>query len=157
MTTENKTIASLLSGRNNKPLEKHEINSVSNTIIGLTNSDREIDFVYVPNSWSRFTVQDSDDGVKYGKIIFSDDIFQGTDIISPNSVLSMKAAVCHELTHYHRWKDKRELPHGELTQLDEAMTSLEAILMFNKNLSDNDTLGLVSDALERIKLYIKGE
>jgi hypothetical protein len=59
-----------------------------------------------------------------------------------------------ELTHYHRWRDRLELPVGDLDYLDEALTSLQAILRYEKQLSEHDVRQLVSDALQRIQLYL---
>jgi hypothetical protein len=59
-------------------------------------------------------------------------------VVDPNSALSMKAAVAHEISHFHRWRDQTELPLGVHRHLDEAMTSLDAALRFAAQLSAHD-------------------
>lgn len=47
-----------------------------------------------------------------------------------------------------------ELPFGELDYLDEALTSLQALLRYESRLSEHDRRQLVSDAIQRIQLFI---
>ena len=67
----------------------------------------------------------------------------------------MRAAVAHEIAHFYRWRDKRELESGPLTHLDEALTSLEAALAFGNKLSDLEKQQLISDATERLRLHLQ--
>ena len=43
---------------------------------------------------------------------------------------SAQAAAAHEISHYYRWKDGTELNEDALTNIDEALTSLDAITRF---------------------------
>jgi hypothetical protein len=74
-------------------------------------------------------------------------------VVDPNSALSLTGACVHELTHYYRWRDKRELSDAALEHLDEALTSLEAIMRYEA-LDKTDIKGLVADAMQRVNLFI---
>jgi hypothetical protein len=99
-------------------------------------------------------VRDNNSGQEYGEILFGPDIYPGRSVVDPNSMLSLEAAAAHELAHYHRWRDLRELPSGMMTYLDEALTSLEAVLRYERHLSEHDIRLLISDAVQRVLLYI---
>lgn len=155
MSQSRDEMPSLLSGRNSRPLDDDEKRRVSSQFLGF---DIQINARYVGQSHTRFCVTiDAKSGESYGEILFSDDIYPGRNNASPNSVLSMSAALAHELAHYHRWVDKRELEYGELQEIDEAMTSLEAALMFERKLLSTDIMGLISDALERLRLFANNQ
>jgi hypothetical protein len=93
---------------------------------------------------------------EYGEIVFGPDIYPGRSVIDPNSALGLQAAAAHELTHYYRWKDKTELPDRSMEHLDEALTSLQAILRYDRQLSEQDVRQLVCDAMHRLQLYVQG-
>jgi hypothetical protein len=95
-------------------------------------------------------------GNAYGEVVFGPDIYPGSSIVDPNSALSLQAAVAHELTHYHRWRDKTALSEEPLEHIDEALTSLQAILRYDHQLNRTDVRVLVSDAMQRLHLYLKG-
>jgi hypothetical protein len=119
--------------------------------------DKNVNFRYEAAATTRFRVnaaQDGDD--EYGEIVFSDDLYQGRNIANANSALSMPAAAAHELSHYYRWRDKRELDGAELRHLDEALTSLEAAQVFAASLTPTEVLQLIADAAERLRLHIAG-
>ncbi len=86
------------------------------------------------------------------------DIYPGRGIVDPNSALSLDAAAAHELAHYYRWRDKTELPATDrMTPLDEALTSMDAILRYERHLKPHDIRMLVSDAVQRINIYVAKE
>lgn len=128
-----------------------EIRRATNMFLGL---DREVVARYEPGSTTRFVAVTNSSDEEYGEVIFSDDIYPGKSIASPNSALTLKSAAAHELAHYYRWLDKTELPHGHLTHIDEAMTSLEAVLRYGSELSETDLQGLISDSLQRLRLFL---
>jgi hypothetical protein len=103
-----------------------------------------------------FRVEHSESGEEYGEIVFGPDIYPGRSVVDPDSALGLQAAAAHELTHYHRWRDKTELPDRSMEHLDEALTSLQAILRYDRQLSDHDVRHLVSDAIQRFQLYVQG-
>jgi hypothetical protein len=72
----------------------------------------QCDYRHEAASSSHFENDVDDDGNPYGVVIFGPDIYPGTSLLDPNSELSMKAAVAHELSHFHRWRDATELTVG---------------------------------------------
>jgi hypothetical protein len=94
-------------------------------------------------------------GERYGEIVFGCDIYPGASVVDPNSVLSLDAAAAHEFAHYHRWKNKRALSEGNLEHVDEALTSLEAIFRYEHHLNSTDVRQLVSDAIQRLQLFVQ--
>ena len=145
----NRSEGSLIGGRSNAPLEEARVKSVTATFVGL---DPEVPFQLDPAGRTRFVVEDEEDG-PIGKVYFGPDVYPGPGVADPNSALSMKAAVAHEISHFHRWRDATELPLGEHTHLDEALTSLDAALRFSKNLSGHEMEQLVRDAVHRLQLF----
>lgn len=144
-------MSSLLAGRNTAPLNDQEIRRISNMTLGL---DNRINFKYSEGTTTRFITTVDENGETYGEIVFSNDVYPGGNVANPNSALSLKAAIAHELSHYHRWENRTELEHGFKTHIDEAMTSLEAALRYGRDLDTTDIEGLISDALQRLRLYI---
>lgn len=142
---------SLLDGRQVAPLTEAEIRRASSTFMGL---DNQVNVRYEARSTTRFVTGMDESGEEFGEIIFSCDLYPGTNIANPNSALTMKAAAAHELAHFYRWTDKSELPHGTLTHIDEAMTSLEAAIRYARDLNTTDMQGLISDALQRLRLFV---
>lgn len=142
--------SSLLAGRNTAPLTQDEIRRSLNTILGL---DNEVPARYQAGSRTVFRVPGSEPDVEC-EIVFSEDIYPGKGIADPNSSLSMAAAAAHEVSHYHRWKDKSEIDDEGLTEIDEALTSLQAILRFPRDLSPHDVRLLVGDAIQRLHIYV---
>jgi hypothetical protein len=126
-----------------------EVRSVTNTFLGL---DREVPFQHDDGGYTRFVVETEDDE-EVGRVYFSPDIFPGSSVLDPNSALSMKAAVAHEISHFHRWKDRTELPLGVHRELDEALTSLDAALRFATQLSQHEIQQLIRDAMQRLQLH----
>jgi hypothetical protein len=147
-------MSSLLPGRNTAPLNDNDIKRISNNLLGL---DSSVAFRYVEGATTRFQVSQTEDGEEFGEIIFSKDVYPGNNIANPNSALSLKSAIAHELGHFHRWENRTELAHGFKTHIDEAMTSLEAALRYGHKLDKTDIDGLISDALHRLQLYIAEE
>jgi hypothetical protein len=92
----------------------------------------------------------------FGEIIFGPDIYPGPSVIDPNSALGLTAAAAHELSHYHRWKDKMALADDGLEHLDEALTSLQAISRYDRNLSEAEVRQLIADAIQRLQLFVQG-
>jgi hypothetical protein len=64
----------------------------------------------------------------------------------------MRAAAAHESSHFHRWRDKTELDGGHLSDIDEALTSLDAIRRYYGTLNDTEIQQLVSDAMQRLQI-----
>lgn len=142
---------SLLAGRNNAPLDNVAIKRASNTFLGF---GEDVNVIYESGSTTRFRVVTDDAGEEYGEVIFSEDIYPGQNIANPNSALSLAGAAAHELAHFHRWQGKTDLHHGHLVHIDEAMTSLEAALRYPHKLNSTDLQGLISDALQRLRLFV---
>ena len=65
----------------------------------------------------------------------------------------MRAAVAHELSHFHRWRDKTELNGEHLTEIDEALTSLDAVQRYQAHLNENEVRQLVADAMQRLQAF----
>lgn len=140
---------SLLVGRNNAPLTTHQVRRVSNTCLGL---EKNAPFRVDPAQTTRFRVYE-EGGEEVAEIIFGADVMPGTGVIDPNSSLGMEAAVAHELTHYFRWRSMTELQDPKLENIDEALTSLEAILRYYIHLNENDRQQLIRDAIQRLQLF----
>ena len=143
--------ASLLEGRNNVLLDDREKKRAANVFLGL---DARVNARHEEGTRTRFVIGVDDAGEEFGEVIFSADIYPGGNLTNPNASLSLDGAAAHELAHYYRWINKSELPHGELTHIDEAMTSLEAALRFSGKLSSGDIQGLISDALHRLRMHV---
>lgn len=143
--------ASLLDGRNVSPLNEREKRRAANVFLGL---DPRVNTRYEEGNRTRFVVAVDEGGEEYGEIVFSEDVYPGQNHANPNASLSLDGAAAHELAHYYRWVNKSELPHGHLTHIDEAMTSLEAALRFSGKLSEGDIQGLISDSLHRLRVYV---
>jgi|GEM_PF-2400740 len=142
---------SLLAGRNTAPLSEEQIRRAINTFLGL---DRNVNVRYLPASQTVFRVSVDADGHEYGEIVFGPDLYPGPNIIDPNSALSLEAAAAHELTHYYRWKDMAALPDDAFHHLDEALTSLQAICRYDRELNGTDKRQLVADAMQRLQLFV---
>ena len=141
---------SLLAGRNSAPLSPKEIQRVTNIFLGL---DATVSTRYEEAARTAFVVSEDEDGQDYGEIVFGPDIYPGASVTDPNSALSVDAAAAHELTHFHRWKNKRALDAPELEFIDEALTSLEAVVRYESNLSASDVRQLVGDSIQRLQMY----
>jgi len=142
---------SLLAGRNCAPLTSDEVRRAINTFLGL---DRYVNVRYDESSRTVFRTSCDEKGEEYGEIVIGPDIYPGSSVVDPNSALSLEAAAAHELTHYYRWKDKIELAADKSEHLDEALTSLQAIMRYDKHLNEADVKQLASDAFQRLRLYI---
>lgn len=140
---------SLLAGRNVAPLTDSEIRRVVNTFMGL---ERNVPFRHGEGERTRCRVY-IEDGDTLCEVVFGADIFPGTSVVDPNSSLSMQAAAAHELTHYHRWLNKTELDGENLVEIDEALTSLEAVLRYSSSLNETEVKQLVADAIQRLQLF----
>lgn len=144
--------SSLLAGRNIKPLSDDEVKRIFNIFLGL---DDKVAVRYDSASSTGFQPFRDESGELYGEIIFGPDILPGTNIANPNASLSVTAAAAHELAHYYRWYNGYALAEDELPHLDEALTSLDAILRYGDKLTDIDIRGLAADAIHRISLFIQ--
>jgi hypothetical protein len=138
---------SLLGGRRTQPLSDSEIRTVVNTFLGL---DHTVPVQHDPSRSTGFRIVE-EEGEVVGRVYFSADIYPGPSVADPNAALSMQAAVAHEMSHYHRWRDNTELPHGKHRDLDEALTSLDALLRFSKSLSSFEVEQLARDAMLRLQ------
>jgi hypothetical protein len=140
---------SLLAGRSTIELSERQVRSVTNTFIGL---DANVPFQYDPGGHTRFVVETEDDE-DIGRVYFGRDVYPGPSVMDPNSALSMLAAVAHEISHFHRWQDRTELPLNVYRHLDEALTSLDAALRFAAQLSPHEIQQLIRDAIVRLQLH----
>jgi hypothetical protein len=147
MTT--RATGSLPAGRSADALDDVAKRSVVNTFLGLGG---DVSFVYDPVGTTRFVVEE-EDGEVIGRIYFGRDIYPGSGVLDPNSALSMKAAVAHEISHFNRWRDHTEYPLEVHRHLDEALTSLDAALRFAKELSRHEVEQLIRDAIHRLQLH----
>lgn len=141
---------SLLAGRNAQPLDDQGVRRAYNTFLGL---DSKAPVRHEPGARTCFRVTLDEQGAEVTEIVFGSDIYPGIGVVDPNSSLSVQAAAAHELSHYYRWYDKTELSQEQLAEIDEALASLEAILRFQKQLSEHEIRQLVSDAIQRLQLY----
>lgn len=143
--------SSLLAGRNTRPLTQQQIRRASNVFLGL---EHDVNTIYDGESKTKFRVS-RDGEEEYGEIVFAPDIYPGGSVIDPNSALSLDAAAAHELAHYHRWRALSAVNQDHLEHIDEALTSLEAYLRYEKSLGPTDLRTLVSDAIQRLQLYVQ--
>lgn len=141
-----KSDASLLEGRNTEPLTEEKIRAVSGAFHWF---DRTAN-VRHDGGRTRFVPLDGDPS---HEILFGPDIYPGQNIGNPNSCLSMRAAVVHELAHKVRHDNGFEINEIALEHIDEALTSLSAILQFPRKLEDFEILELVSDAVHRLQKF----
>jgi hypothetical protein len=144
--------SSLLAGRYKAPLTADENRRAINTFLGL---DDKVNVRYDAGSQSAFHISVDEKGTQYGEIVFGPDIYPGPSVVDPNSALSLDAAAAHELTHYHRWKDKTALSKETLSHVDEALTSLQAVFRYDRHLSETDVRQLISDAIQRLQLFVR--
>lgn len=141
---------SLLAGRSTKPLSDDEVRRVQATFLSL---DEEVAREAVRFEEGSVTGFREEGEAGNPEIIFGPDIYPGTNVANPNSSLTMRAAAAHELAHYHRWRDKTQLPSGALRHVDEALTSLQAVLRYEGKLDGHERRQLIEDAMLRIHLY----
>ncbi len=141
--------SSLLNGRNAEPLSDVRVQTVSAAFHWF---DRTANVKH-DGGRTRFRPIAGDPVVNH-EILFGPDIYPGANIGNPNSCLSMRAAVVHELTHKVRHDNGFEVNEPELEHIDEALTSLSAILQFQRKLEDFEILELVSDAVQRLQEYV---
>lgn len=148
--TESRADRSLLAGRRSEQLSSREITQVANLFLGL---DATVPAYHDSSQPSGFRVEyDEDLQEEVGRVGFGPDIFPGVSVADPNAALSVQAAVAHEICHYHRWVNQTNLPLGRYRDLDEAMTSLEALLRFGgRPLSALEVEQLARDALLRLQ------
>jgi hypothetical protein len=139
---------SLLAGRNAQPLDAHMIRSATTAFMGL---DALAPVKYEPEVRTQFRVRIQGDA-EIAEIVFGPDIYPGQGI-DANSTLSVLAVAAHELIHLQRWRDHREITNPALIEIDEALTSLEAIHRFAEELSPHECRLLVADAMQRLQMY----
>jgi hypothetical protein len=144
--------SSLLAGRNSAPLKPEEVPRATNVLLGL---DDKVNTRHDPNSRTEFKVSVDSLGNTYDEIVFGPDIYPGSSVVDPNSALGLEAAAAHELTHFHRWTNKTAISEEHLEHVDEALASLQAILRYDHQLNRTDVRLLISDAMQRLHLYIK--
>ena len=143
---------SLLAGRRAAPLDDRDVRNVYNIFRGL---EPRLAVAHEAGSRTRFRVTVDEEGEEFGEVIFSEDIFPGGGIVDANSVLSVNAAAAHEAMHHHRWVDRSEIDEPDLEEIDEALTSLEAIQRYPRQLEEHDMRMLVADAIQRLNLYVR--
>jgi hypothetical protein len=119
--------------------------------------DAEVPVRHDPTQPTRFVLTIDEEGREMAEITYGADIHPGPGIGDPNSSLGSKAAAAHELAHYYRWLEKSELAIGRLDPLDEALTSLQAILRYEHVLKPMEIRQLVADAVQRIQLYVDAQ
>jgi len=140
-----------MGGRNRAPLTDHAVRRAVDTFRKFND---QVNARYGVDGSTVFRVDYDESGSQFGEIVFGPDLYPGTGVANPNSVLSMEAAVAHELTHHRRWLDMLAIDDSTLEHLDEALTSLQAVLYFQQHLNQNDVRQLVSDAMGRLQLFI---
>ena len=144
-----KADGSLLHGRGSAPLSEDQQKKIAAAFYFF---DRTANVRFDPGR-TRFRPIAGDPEINH-EILFGPDILPGPNIADPNSCLSMRAAVVHELAHKARHDDATELNDPALEHIDEALTSLSAILRYQRKLEDYEILQLVSDAVQRLQLYV---
>ena len=117
--------------------------------------DNKVAVRYDETGHTRWHLATDDEGHEFSEIVFGPDLYPGSSVVDPNSSLSLTSAVAHELMHHHRWHDKTEIAEEELRLIDEALTSLGAALRYRLHLSDSDVLQLVSEAMQRLQLFVE--
>jgi hypothetical protein len=101
------------------------------------------------DSFTRFIVRGQGADV-YGVIVVAGDLYpRRGDVANPNSTIDAPSAAAHEITHFYRWQSGTELSRGPL---DEAITSLEAVCRFRRDLNPVQIEALISDALYRLNI-----
>jgi len=144
---------SLLAGRRRDPLSPQDVRRATNTFLGL--DENAPPTRYDANENTGFRVSIDERGQEFGEIVFGPDIYPGAGVVDPNSALGIKAAAAHELTHYHRWNDATQLDAGRLNHIDEALTSLEAAIRYDRRFNEHDVRQLISDAIQRLQIYVQ--
>ena len=132
---------SLLHGRNNVPLSDRQQKQVLSLFFGM---DAAANVRYEAASRTVFREINDHDELNH-EIVFGPDIFPGLAVADPNASLGVKCAVAHELAHNE----------PELEEIDEALTSLSAILRFHNDLSTHEIRQLVSDATQRLQMHVQ--
>src|ERR1041384_4351326 len=117
------------------PLTDAEVRRAISAFIAL---DPAVNVRHEDGARTTFRVSRDEQGVEFGEIVFGSDIYPGGSVADPNAGLSLNAAAAHELTHYYRWVDRTQLIDQRQEHLDEALTSLEAICRYERNLSTLD-------------------
>lgn len=141
---------SLLHGSGTEPLDDRRQREVVSTFYYF---DRTANAKY-DGGRTRFRPLDDPENPEINhEILFGPDIYPGPNLADPNSCLSLRGAVVHELTHKARHDDATEINALELEHIDEALTSLSAILRFQRKLEDHDIFGLVADAVQRLQKF----
>jgi hypothetical protein len=141
--------ASLLDGRNNRPLDERDQRQIASTFLGL---DERVNAIYEAGGRTRFRVR-VEDGEDIPEILFGPDIIPGTNIVNPNSTLGVREAAMHELCHVYRYQERQELNDPRLEHIDEALTSLLAVGRFAEKLTPAEIRNLVADAMHRLGLF----
>lgn len=142
--------------RNTSPLSQPEVTRVINTFLGLDASVQPVTYEAGARTVFRIiSAEVSDTGEEYGEIVFGEDIYPGTGLANPNAALTMRAAVAHEASHFHRWLNKTQLDDPELEYLDEALTSLEAVQRYGHQLDYTEITQLIADAHFRLSSVIE--
>ncbi len=127
-----------------------------NTFLGMDTSVQPVTYEAGARTVFRIVgAEESEDGEEYGEIVFGEDIYPGTGLANPNAALTMRAAVAHEASHYHRWLNKAQIDDVELEYLDEALTSLEAVQRYGHQLDLTEITQLVADAHFRLSSVIE--
>lgn len=139
---------SLLAGRNQQPLSDKDVVRATNTFLGL---EQQAPVRFDAECRTTFVVR-NEGAEEIAEIVFGVDLYPGTSVADPNSSLSVEGAAAHELTHWHRWKDKTELVDPDLYEIDEALTSLGAALRYPK-ISEHCVRQLIADAIQRLQMF----
>jgi hypothetical protein len=148
----------IMGGRRTRPLSESEVRAVANTFMGLDPSVHTVRHEAGARTVFRIvSAEDSDTGEEFGEIVFGPDVYPGPGVANPNAVLSMRAAAAHELAHYHRWLNKTHLDREDQVDLDEALTSLEAVMRYEHALTPVDIRELIADAHLRLSKIISEE
>lgn len=142
--------ASLLDGRNNRPLEERIVRNIGSTFLGL---DERVNAIYDPAGRTRFRVR-IEEGEEILEILYGPDILPGQNIVNPNATLGYREAAMHELCHAYRHEEQSEVDDPRLEHIDEALTSLYAVGRFSEKLGPAEVRNLVADAMHRLTLFV---
>ena len=141
--------ASLLDGRNNRPLEGRTVRTIASTFLSL---DERVNAIYDADGRTRFRVR-IEEGEEIQEIIYGPDILPGVNIINPNATLGIREAAMHELCHAYRHEEQSEIDDPRLEHVDEALTSLYAVGRFAEKLTPAEVRNLVADAIHRLTIF----
>ena len=146
---------SLPANRNLEKLTEHQVELVNRLFGAFEPGAVTLEWENEYGARSFFEPRTDEYGQEYGVIRLGPDIFPGKSVGNPNAVLDVYGAVAHEIEHFYRWQSGYELPAGWHRDLDEALTSLQAVCRQQGQLTKPQLVQLVSDALHRLTQHVE--